>query len=252
MTTLQIIGASSAVPDPGSATSCYLVRGQGITVLLECGHGAVGALRKYADPAELDAVLVSHLHPDHCLDLVALRNHLVVHGLPKLPLLLPVNGPAVLRALGEALGLGAGYFDPAFDVRTYTAGLPFALGDLTVDAVRTRHNTLANALRLTDGAGRRLVFSSDTGWFPELAELATGADLLLIEVTDPVTPDHGPRWHLCPRDAARVIAAARPGRALLTHYVAGAGDRILADTAAGCPGTPVRLAIEGETHHVGA
>nr|WP_237419184.1 MBL fold metallo-hydrolase [Kitasatospora sp. SID7827] len=247
---MQIIGASSAVPNPGSATSCYLVRSPTADVLLECGHGAVGALRRYADPAGLGAVLITHMHPDHCFDLVALRNHRVVHALPRLPLYLPETGPAVLRSLGEALGLGAGYFDPAFEVRTYAEGPAFEVGGLTVEAVRSRHNTLAHAVRFTDPDGARLVFSSDTGWFPGLAELAAGAEVLLIEVTDPATPAAGPRWHLCPADAARVIDAARPGLALLTHYAAATADRVLADTAARCPGVPVRLAREGEVHRV--
>jgi ribonuclease BN (tRNA processing enzyme) len=248
---LQILGASCAVPNPDQATSSYLLRADDTTVLLECGHGAVGKLRKFAAPEELDAVVITHMHPDHCLDLVALRNYLYVHALPPLPVHLPVNGPAVLRELAAALQLPADYFDRTFTLHTYSPDQSFAIGAVLVESLTTRHNTIANAVRFTAPGGGSLVFSSDTGWFAELAEFARPADVLLIELTDRVTPEGTDRWHLCPRDAARIINAAQPPVALLTHYFADAANAIRAAVSAECPQSRVQLAIEGEVHHVG-
>ncbi|GAB3939235.1 MBL fold metallo-hydrolase [Kribbella albertanoniae] len=248
---LQILGASCAVPNPGAATSCYLLRTATTTVLLECGHGAIGKLAGQADPGDLDAVVITHMHPDHCMDLVALRNYWFVHRSDRLPLHLPSNGPSVLRGIAVALELPADYFDRVFDIRSYGPEQPLTIGQLRFESLRTRHNTVANAVRVSDPDGRNLVFSSDTGWFAEFEDFARGTDLLLLELTDARTPDGPDRWHLCPRDGARIINAAQPSEVLLTHYFAASAAQILQDVSEACPGVGVELAVEGESHHVG-
>lgn len=249
--TLQILGASCAVPNPDRATSGYLLRLDDSTVLMECGHGAVGKLLRYGAVEALDAVVVSHMHPDHCFDLVALRNYIYCHGLPPVPLYLPANGRTVLAGIARGLQLGADYFEPAFETRLYDDETPFTVGTAEFRTMRTVHNTVAHALSVRAPDRRRLVFSSDTAYFTELASFAAGCDILLIEVTDPVTPDSGPRWHLCPVDAAKVINDAAPARSLLTHYVGAQADATLAEVGRLCPDSDVRLAIEGECHVAG-
>lgn len=250
--TLQILGASCAVPNPDSATSGYLLCTPTTYVLLECGHGTVGKLLRFGSVADLNAVVVSHMHPDHCLDLVALRNYVYVHKLPRIPLYVPSNGPSTLHGLALALTLGDGYFEVAFDVRTYGPESPVDVGDLRFDAVRANHNTVANALRIVDGSDRSLVFSSDTGPFNGLFELADGCDLLLIEATEP-TSLSGPRWHMAPGDVAEVISRTTPSRTVLTHYAAEHANGILARVRAALPpgvvlGDTVSLAVEGERY----
>jgi ribonuclease BN (tRNA processing enzyme) len=248
---VQILGSSSAVPNPAEATSAYLIRDAEVSVLLECGHGAVGRLRQYVDATALDAVVVSHMHPDHCMDLVALRNYRYVRSLPALRLYLPRNGPSVLRNVAVALELAPDYFDHAFDVRTYDSANEIRIHGLSMSAIRTRHNTLGYALKLVTSNAGCLLFTSDTGWYAELSQFARGADVLLVEVTDHVTPATDERWHLCPRDAARLIESARPGKAILTHYVAEHSSDILDAVANACPDTQVELAVAGEVHRVG-
>ena len=52
------------------ACSGYLVEEDGICLLVDCGNGVFGKLRRYRDYGAVDAVVISHLHADHFLDLV--------------------------------------------------------------------------------------------------------------------------------------------------------------------------------------
>ena len=99
---LTVVGCSGSYPGPESSASCYLLEhetesdsGQGRTwrILLDLGNGALGQLHRYADPLDIDAVLVSHLHADHCLDLCGYYVMRKYH--PKGPQpRIPVWGPA--------------------------------------------------------------------------------------------------------------------------------------------------------------
>jgi ribonuclease BN (tRNA processing enzyme) len=249
---VEILGASSAVPNPDRATSGYLLRSGASEVLLECGHGVVGKLLRYGSVEDLDGVVISHMHPDHCFDLVALRNYVYCNGLDRLPLYVPSNGPQVLRDVALGLQLSAGYFDETFEVRSYPGDAPFTIGTMEFRTIRTVHNTVAYAMRVQGDSGGRLVFSSDTAYFPEFAGFAAGCEVLLVETTDPVPPAKRPRWHLSPAEVAAIVRAAGPGLTLLTHYVAAHAEEILKEVSGLCPDSLVRLAAEGERHVIGA
>ncbi|WP_282689606.1 MULTISPECIES: MBL fold metallo-hydrolase [unclassified Streptomyces] len=250
--TLQILGASCAVPNPDQATSAYLLRAGGTAVLLECGHGAVGKLLKYGSPEDLTAVVVSHMHPDHFFDLVALRNYVFCHSLPKLPLFLPANGSEILRGVARGMHLAEDYFDAAFTAQTYGERLPFTSGALAFEPVAAVHNTVANAFRITDFAGRTLVFSSDTAHFEGLVRLAEHCDLLLIEATSVAVPASDEHWHMTPSEAADIARRAEPRRTLLTHYDARHAAASLAAATAAAPAADIGLATEGDIHVIGA
>ena len=115
---LTIIGASGSFPGPGSPASCYLVTAQGVAedgvtprtwrILLDLGNGSLGVLQRYIELEELDGILLSHLHPDHCMDLcgmhVAIRWNPAGWGRGRLP----VYGPAgtadrIAEAMAEML-----------------------------------------------------------------------------------------------------------------------------------------------------
>ena len=133
---LTVLGCSGSLPGPKSPASSYLVEADGFRVLLDLGNGALGAFQEHAKIADIDAVLLSHLHPDHCLDLcslyVARRFWPDVEGPP-----IPVWGPPDTAArMAAAYGLAP---EPAmaktFDFRTYLDG-PFAVGPVEVRAAR--------------------------------------------------------------------------------------------------------------------
>ena len=230
---LTVLGCSGSVPGPAGPASAYLLEHDGFRLLLDLGSGAYGALQRHLDPAAVDAVVLSHLHPDHCLDLTAL----VVHhryGPPAgtLPPV-PVLGPAGTRdRLGRAYDPGPkGRLPAVFDVRPAVAG---ELGPFRLRFARVNHPVETHAVRVEAG-GRSLVYSGDTGISDALVELATGADVLLCEASFDVPGP--PDLHLTGREAGEHAAKAGVGRLLVTHVPPWADrDRIGADAAAAYPG----------------
>ncbi len=229
---LTIVGCSGSFPGPDSPASCYLAEAEGFRLLIDLGSGALGALQRYVSLYDIDAVCVSHLHADHCLDLcdysVARRFH--PDG-PRPPV--PVYAPpeAALR-LGLALGA-----DPAADARpgadpyhgiteifsftTITPGV-MEIGPLRVTAARMNHPVETYGFRL-EHRGRSLAYSADTGATDAVPELAKGADVLLCEASF-LEPADGAEplpenLHLTARQAGRYAARAGVGQLVLTHLV---------------------------------
>ena len=225
---LTIVGCSGSFPGPDSPASCYLVEADGFRLLVDLGSGALGALQRYASLYEIDAVCVSHLHADHCLDLcdysVARRFH------PDGPKpLLPVYAPpeAALR-LGLALGS-----DPVADARpdadpyhgitelfsftTITPGV-MEIGPLRVTAAHMNHPVETFGFRI-EHAGWRLAYSADTGESDALVRLAEGADLLLCEASFLDGPGLPEGLHLTARQAGEYGAGGGVGQLVLTHLV---------------------------------
>lgn len=250
---LTVVGCSGSFPGPDSAASCYLVeapyQGRTYRLLLDLGNGALGVLQRHCDPRHLDAIALSHLHPDHCLDLcglhVLLRYH--PHGHSRR---IPVWGPA-----GTADRLARAYDLPTepgmrdeFDFGTYS-GETLRFGPLEVDVVRMVHPVESYALRLRH-AGRTLVYSGDTGPCAELVELARGADVLLVEASFVESRDNPPGVHLTGRQAAQHANEAAVGRLLLTHLPPWTDpDEVTADAAL-VAGVPFELVKPGTTYDI--
>ena len=195
---LTVVGCSGSVSGPTSPASCYLVQaeeaGATFSLVLDIGPGAFGALYNYLHPSAIGAVGLSHLHPDHCLDLCAL--YVAAAYSPTAPYpRLPVYGPP-----GTAERIARAYAAPPpsqrevtpeepqlerhFDYRDWSSEQQ--IGPFTVRTAEVRHPTPAYATRVTETAtGAVLVYSGDTGPNPALVELARGADLLLIESAFP-------------------------------------------------------------------
>lgn len=216
------MGCSGSAPGPSSAASCYVVEHDGFSLLVDLGSGAFGALLAHADPAAVDAVYLSHLHADHCLDIAPF---IVWHrysgqssGLP-LPLYAPVGAD---RRLALAYDDDGAPIDDVFDVMAMSAG-SWELGPFQVTTARTAHPVECYAVRLSAG-GRSLVYTGDTGPCPEVVDLATGADVLLAEAAYPEVEGLPPGLHLTGRQAGEHAAEAGVGRLLLTHVPAWVDD----------------------------
>jgi ribonuclease BN (tRNA processing enzyme) len=213
---LTVVGCSGSAPGPASAASCYLVEHDGFTLLLDLGNGAFGSLLALTDPARVDAVYLSHLHADHCLDVAPF---IVWHRDRRLSLAYDGDG---------------GPIGDVFDVMAVGPG-SWELGPFAVTTARTAHPVECYAVRLTAG-GRSLVYTGDTGPCARVVELAAGADLLLAEAAHPEEPGLPPALHLTGREAAEHAVAAEVGRLLLTHVPAWVdAGRQLADARAVFP-----------------
>ena len=212
---LTIVGCSGSAPGPSSPASCYLVQYEEFSLLLDLGNGSFGALQAVADPADVDAVYLSHLHADHCLDAAPFMVWHRYSGRSDgrtVPLYAPVGAD---RRLAMAYDPDGGPIDDVFDVTAIGPG-SWTLGPFEVRTVRTAHPVECYAVRLTAG-GRSLVYTGDTGPCPDVVELARGADVLLAEAAYGEGPDLPPGLHLTGRQAGEHAAAAGVGRLLVTH-----------------------------------
>jgi ribonuclease BN (tRNA processing enzyme) len=240
---LTIVGCSGSAPGPGSAASCYLVEAEGYRLLLDLGSGALAALQQVVRPDQLDAIFLSHLHPDHCVDMASLAVILRYGGPgPRAPI--QVIGPP-----GTARHLLDVYY-PGSPPPTFTGLFGFQvpdvhqLGPFTARTVAVRHPVPAFAVRVSAG-GRSLVYSGDTAACPALVELARGADAFLCEAAWAGSPPPVPGIHLSGREAGEHAAEAAVGRMLITHVpawesvdaaVAGARETFGGDVVGVAPG----------------
>lgn len=215
---LTVVGCTGSAPGPRSPASCYLVEHDGFRLVLDLGNGAFGPLQGHADPASVDAVFLSHLHADHCLDVAPFVVWHRYSGRSK-PGLVPLYAPVgAEQRLALAYDMdGAGLTD-VFDFVPVGPG-SFQLGPFEVTLARTVHPVECYAIRLTAG-GRSLVYTADTGPSDRVVELARGADVLLAEAAHPPGQDLPPGLHLTGKEAGEHAAAAAVGRLLLTHVPA--------------------------------
>lgn len=212
---LTVAGCAGSFPGPVDPCSSYLVEHDGYRIVLDLGNGALGQLQRHVDLDAVDAVLLSHLHGDHCLDLCAYavaRRYFLDH-----PPRLPVFGPA-----GTSGRLAAAYDpfsrDDLRDVFAFTrieAG-GRELGPFTITFARVNHPVETYAMRL-EAAGRVLTYSADTAPSEALVGLATGSDVLLCEATYPHGTEAPENLHLTGVQAGEHAHRAGVGRLLLTH-----------------------------------
>ena len=215
---LTVVGCAGSAPGPRSPASCYLVEHDGFRLVLDLGNGAFGPLQGYADPASIDAVFLSHLHADHCLDVAPFVVwHRYSGRSPEglVPLYAPVGAE---RRLALAYDMDGGALTDVFDFVPVGPG-SFTVGPFEVTLARTAHPVECHAVRLTAG-GRSLVYTGDTGPCERIVELARGADVLLAEAAHPPGPGLPTGLHLTGREAGEHAAAAGVGRLLLTHVPA--------------------------------
>ncbi|MDH6110703.1 ribonuclease BN (tRNA processing enzyme) [Kitasatospora sp. MAP12-15] len=246
---LTVVGCSGTFPSPASPCSSYLVEADGFRLVIDLGNGALGALQSHVGLYDVDAVLLSHLHADHCIDLCAywVARYYRQEGCPDL---LPVYGPAdtpgrLARAydMPEEPGM-----TEVFDFHTLTPGT-FRLGPLTVTAVQVNHPVEAYAFRI-DHDGRSLVYSGDTGECPALVELARDTDLFLCEAAFTDGKETFQSIHLNGREAGEHAAAAGAARLVLTHIPPWTDpDRNLRDAEAAYAG-PVEVAKAGAVYEI--
>lgn len=226
---VHVIGCSGSFAGPDSAASSYLIEhedsaGRVWRVLLDLGSGAFGPLQNVIDPAELDAVIISHLHPDHYLDITGLEVFWAYHSrrdLGKLPIHAPAPLPGrIAGVLGREGMIPDGVSTAPFDFHVLGDGHRFSVGPLEVETRAVVHPVEAYGFRIVaDGA--TLAYSGDTDSCEALDELARDADLFLceagyIEGRD----DHFTGVHLTGRRAGETAARAGVRRLALTHIPA--------------------------------
>lgn len=248
---LTVVGCSGSAPGAASPASCYLVEAEDVDgrtwrVALDMGSGAIGPLQRYTDPRDLDAILISHSHADHCADLAVMDVYLKYH--PDGAASVPVHGPfgiggriAELRGVGETT--------EALPVTAWQPGASVSIGPLAITCAAVEHPVPAYAMRLTGpserGGEATLVYSGDTDVCEGLAELAAGADLFLCEASFLEEEDAQRGLHLTGARAGAVAQDAGVGCLLLTHVPPWTDPNAVVAEAAGEFTGPLQAAHPG-------
>lgn len=240
---LSVIGAGPAYTDrPGAVGSSYLLTESSTNLLLDLGHGAFSNLAGRIEPSTLSAIGISHLHPDHFVDLVPLRHYL--HYAFEPPRRLPVVAPAALVERLDALNGQPGFTADLFDVELLGDRRVRPAGVLVLEARRVTHTEESYAFRVSPasgadyevlaasvrvgsagqagfGAATGLVYSGDCGRAADLKPIIRPGDILLTEVSFGLGPVPPGAQHLDAADVAEIALETGVSRILLTHLLSG-------------------------------
>lgn len=245
---LTILGSSGSYPGPGRACSSYLLRSPTTTLVMDLGPGALANLQRHVDVGDVEALLLTHEHPDHWIETpslrVAMRYYLGLEGLP-------VYGTAGTRRLAGQL-----IDDPDDSSLVWSvidADSKVRIGDLSLRFSRTDHPVETLAVRIdqdADTGGRSLVYSADTGPGWQGQSFVAGADLFLCEATVPTALEGSGAPHLSGREAGKLAREAGAGRLLLTHIAPDVDPGGQQRDAESAFGGSVLVACDNETYNV--
>jgi ribonuclease BN (tRNA processing enzyme) len=260
---ITVLGKSPSWQDADGACSGYLIEEQGYRLLLDCGNGVFAKMRQFSEYVHIDAVVISHLHADHFLDLVPFSyaltyaprqqpvpvDHWPGTPHPARPMLhAPPGARACFRRVVGAWG-NDDLIENAFHLREYDPAGTVVAGPMTIRFQPVPHFVPTNAVEFTSN-GTRFTFGADCSPNEELCTFAKDTDLLLIEATLPRPERTGLRGHLTPEEAGEHGRAAGARRLVLTHI----SDELDPDWAQAeaerAFGGPVELAYGGAVYDV--
>jgi ribonuclease BN (tRNA processing enzyme) len=262
---LTILGKSPSWQDAGGACSGYLIEEDDTAVLVDCGNGVFAKLRQRIDYVDVDAVVISHLHADHFLDLVP-YSYALTYAPRQQPvpvdrwpgtdnparpdLHVPPGARETFRRVVGSWG-NEDLIENAFHLQEYNGGSELEIGPVRVKFQPVPHFTETYAMRISsrNGSGR-IVYGADCSPTDALTEFASRAELMLVEATLPRPERTGIRGHLTPSEAGEQARAAGAERLLLVHI----SDELDAEwaraEAAKTFGGPVHVAREGDVYDV--
>lgn len=259
---ITVLGKSPSWQDVGGACSGYLVQADGFVLLLDCGNGVFSKLRSVCDYVDVDAVLISHLHADHFLDLVPFSYALTyaprqqpvpVAGWPgtahraRPALYAPVGATEFFRRVVGCWG-NEDLIDKAFALTEYDAPDELRVGPFSVRFCEVPHYTPTYAVQIAVNGSGRLTYSADCSPNDDLVSFAQGTDVLLIEATLPRPERTGVRGHLTPAEAGELGRRAGAQQLVLTHFSDELDSEWAREQAVGTYGGGVELAREGAVY----
>ena len=268
---LTAIGTAGSFPGRDSLASCYLIETEEDTptrIILDLGSGALSPLQQTIDTDRLTGIVLSHLHPDHCMDMTGLYVKRCfdpkffngdISDTGTIRTRTPVYAPAgAMERLERAYFTEPGRspvasggddsnFDNAFDFIAVDHGSRHQIGSLTVETFLVDHPVEAYALRVTDAAGSVITYSGDSDECDNLVAAAADADLFLCEAAFQEDRDTARGIHLTGKRAGRVAQNAEAASLVLTHIPSWTDCSIVRGEAAGEFRGPIELAKPGAT-----
>ncbi len=240
---LTVLGCSGSYAEPGGACSGYLVQGGGASIWLDAGPGTLANLQRHLDLDSLDAVVLTHAHPDHWVDVLPYHN-VVRHIRPRTGVVV-LSPPEVRRLAAEVNGR----LDPAFDWTEVHSGNSASVGGLTLSFSQTDHGPETLAVRIEAEDGGSLGYSADTGPGWSLEELGQGVDLMLCEASL-AADQEGRTKHLTAAQAGASARAAGARHLVITHLQPGVDRERSRAEASEAFGLPVDVAAVGASYEV--
>jgi len=244
---LIVAGAGPAYSNrPGSVGAAYLLVEDDRAILLDLGQGAFTNVAGAIEPSSLLAVIVSHLHPDHFVDLVALRHYLRYDFTP--PRRVLVVAPAGIGRRLDDLHSQPGFTAAALDVERLAEGI-YRIGPFTVEARRVAHTDDSYAFRVAPAASPDppgLVYSGDCGSADDLRALVRPGDVLLAEASFGPGPAPDIGIHLDGPAVGELATATGTSRVLLTHILAGYDREATVDAVRATYAGPVEAVSPGD------
>jgi ribonuclease BN (tRNA processing enzyme) len=259
---LRVLGKSPSWQDAGGACSGYLLEEGDTAVVIDMGNGVFAKLRQFLDYVDVDAVVLSHLHADHFLDLVPYSYALTyaprqqpvpIKSFPGTDnpahpkLYAPPGAGDTFRRVVGAWG-NDDLIENAFDLIEYEASSELEIGPFKIRFHEVPHFTETFAMSIDSQNGGRIVYGADSSPTDELKTFAADADLLVVEGTLPRPERTGKRGHLTPREAGEHARAAGAGRVVLTHISDELDELWARNEAIAGFGGPVEVAREGAVY----
>jgi ribonuclease BN (tRNA processing enzyme) len=242
-----VLGCGAAYPRPGGACSGFLVSADGANVWVDAGNGTFARLQEFVSYREIDALVLTHGHADHVADVLPLMYALGFDPQepPTTSLLVYAPGDVEASLTWPLGGTSLEIFKKVFEFRSIA--VPFEIGGISFQPFRTKHPAETYGLRISNG-GRSVVYTSDTGTFPELADACRDADILVCEATYVDGVEAAPGVHLWAREAGRVATESGAKRLVLTHIWSTFETKQAVDEAAAEYDGPIEAAVEGNRY----
>lgn len=250
---LTVLGCSGSIPGPGAAASGYLLDADGFTLALEFGNGVLSRFQEERPLFSMDALVLSHLHPDHCIDVSSLYVARKYHPSPPaevLPVYAPAEAPSRFVAAYAPNELERSQLDFADVFDFHELGSTVRIGPFTVESALVAHPCEAYGFRISCG-DVTLAYTGDSGPCLALDALASGVDVLLSEASWTHAPDRVEGLHMSGLEAGELAARAGAGRLLITHVPPWTSREDVLREAKSAFGGPCELVVEGGRYEVG-
>jgi ribonuclease BN (tRNA processing enzyme) len=262
---ITVLGKSPSWQDADGACSGYLIEDAGVCMLLDCGNGVFSKLRCFRDYIDVDAVVISHLHADHFLDLVP-YSYALTYAPRQQPvpvdrwpgtdnparprLVAPQGAKETFRRVVGSWG-DEDLIENAFRLEEYEPNSTLEIDGLRLRFKDVPHFTETSAIDIaTSNGGGRFTFGADCSPTEELVEIARDTDLLMVEATLPRPERTGIRGHLTPAEAGEHARRAGARRVVLTHISDELDELWARRSAEETFGGPVEVAREGAVYEV--
>jgi ribonuclease BN (tRNA processing enzyme) len=262
---LTVLGKSPSWQDADGACSGYLIEEDGTAVVLDCGNGVFSKLRRFRDYTSIDAVVISHLHADHFLDLVPFSYALTYAprqqpvpvdrwpgtDSPARPkLYAPGGATEMFRRVVGAWG-NKDLIEGAFEIQEFGPNDQLEIGPIRFRFQDVPHFTQTFAVDMSSSnGGGRITYGADCCPNEQLVEFAKGTDLLIVEATLPRPERTGMRGHLTPEEAGDHACRAGVKRVLLTHVSDELDELWVRKCAQRAFDGPIEVASEGAVYEL--